>query len=96
MGGSGVDPVDDALMMYAQVSCDAAEVGAFEVELEGLSSQRDGVARMFRLLGVGTSAVSALVTGGAAGVGAGAVLFCGFSTGGAGEHKNTIDHTDPL
>lgn len=64
-----------------------AEVGAVNVELEGLAAQVKIIAACFGGRGISAFAVLAFAPGGSAGVSTGLMLAGGFSTGGASKHN---------
>ena len=88
--GGLVDPVDDGLVVDFQMSCDAPEVHAVHVELEGLTTQDEVIAMLFGSGRVGTPAVLALAPCSAAEVGSGLMLLSGFPQVGQGDIRLDI------
>ena len=80
-GGSFVHPVDDGLVVHAQMSCDAPEVGAVHIQLEGSLAAGQFVAFLVGCGRIGAVAVLALDARAAAVVLAGFVLAGGFGAG---------------
>lgn len=89
--GGLVDPVDDGLVIDLKLPCDAPEVHAIYIQLEGLTPQGKVVAMLFRSRGVGAPAVLTFTAGAATEVGSRLMLLGSFFASRARKHK--IRHT---